>query len=240
MTTFVLLHGSGEGGWHWWLVVRALRGRGHVAVAPDLATDRDDATWEQCADEAAEAVGGARDVVVVGHSAGGLLVPLVAARLAAVRAVYVAGMVPQPGEDAYAWFDALGWSEAVAEQFRLDGLTGTPDPAVAFHHDVEDGLAAAALQHERPTSDALAQRPWPDAEVLAVPSSYVVTTRDRFLPPSVQRRVAAERLGIASPLEIETGHCPHLSRPEELARLLEELATPVATGPRPAPEGHVS
>jgi pimeloyl-ACP methyl ester carboxylesterase len=48
----------------------------------------------------------------------------------------------------------------------------------------------------------------------------VVTTRDRFIPPSVQRRVAAERLGIPDPDEIEAGHCPQLSRPEELADLL--------------------
>ncbi len=224
MTTFVLLHGSGEGGWHWGAVVRALRRRGHEAVAPDLTTDRDDATWERCADEAAEAVGGASDVVVVGHSAGGLLVPLVAERLAARGAVYVAGMVPRAGEDAYAWFGALGWSEAVAAQSRRDGVTGSADPAVAFHHDVPAALTAEAQRRERPTSDVLARRAWPEAEVLVAPSTYVVTTADRFLPPPVQRR-AAERLGVRTPLEIDAGHCPHLSRPQELAGLLVAAAT---------------
>ena len=42
MTTFALVHGSGDGGWAWHLVQRALRERGHEAVAPDLPTDRDD------------------------------------------------------------------------------------------------------------------------------------------------------------------------------------------------------
>lgn len=220
MTTFVLLHGSGDGGWHWRAVVRALRGLGHAAVAPDLPTVRDDLTWEQCADTVVDALGGPRDAVVVGHSAGGFLVPLVAEPLSAVRAVYVAGMVPRTGEDGYGWFDALGWSAAVAEQGRLDGVTGSADPAATFHHDVPGDVAEEAVRHERPVGDALALRPWPEVEVLAVPSAYVVTTADRFLPPPLQRRVAAERLGVTAPLEIASGHCPHLSRPEELAGLL--------------------
>ena len=38
---------------------------------------------------------------------------------------------------------------------------------------------------------------WPD-----VPAQYVVTTRDRFIPPAVQRRVAAERLGLVDPDDV--------------------------------------
>jgi hypothetical protein len=37
------------------------------------------------------------------------------------------------------------------------------------------------------------------------------------------RRVVVERLG-ATPDEIESGHCPNLSRPAELARRLEAYA----------------
>ncbi|MCD4536545.1 hypothetical protein LRP67_20840 [Nocardioides sp. cx-169] len=59
MTTFALLHGSGEDGWVWELVRRALRERGH------------------------------EDVVVVGQSGGGFVVPLAAARVRAGLQVYV-------------------------------------------------------------------------------------------------------------------------------------------------------
>jgi hypothetical protein len=57
-------------------------------------------------------------------------------------------------------------------------------------------------------------------DVPAVPARYVVTAHDRFLPPDLQRRVAAERLGIAEPDELASGHCAGLSRPDELADLL--------------------
>ena len=234
MTTFALVHGSGDGGWAWHLVQQALRSRGHDAVAPDLPTDRDDATWADCVDVVAEAVGATADagddVVVVGHSSGAFVAALAAARLDAAQ-VFVAAMVPRPGESAQDWFEAVGWDAAVAAGAREDGgRTGSPDPMVVFFHDVAPGLAAEAVAHERATSDALGQVPWPGPGP-AVPARYVVTTQDRFLPPALQRQVARTRLGIRAPDEIVAGHCVHLSRPDELAAIL----TGAAGGPDPFP-----
>jgi hypothetical protein len=48
----------------------------------------------------------------------------------------------------------------------------------------------------------------------------VVCAQDRFLPPGLQRRLAHDRLGIV-PDEIDSGHCVALSRPVELADVLE-------------------
>jgi pimeloyl-ACP methyl ester carboxylesterase len=221
MAVFALIHGAGDGGWAWHLVQAALRDRGHEAVAPDLPTDRTDATWEDCVDVVVEAVDGAEGVVVVGQSSGGFVVPLVAQRLDARLQVFVAGLVPQPGEVADEWFGDVGWAEAVAEQAREDGgLTGNADPLVAFYHDVPRELAAQAMARERPTAEGLGGTPLPLATLPPIPARFVVTTRDRFIPPPVQRRVAAERLAISAPDEMESGHCPQLSRPEELARLL--------------------
>ena len=200
---------------------RALRERGHEAVAPDLPSDRDDATWEDCVDVLAEAVGGADDVVVVGQSSGGFVVPLAAERLGAVLQVFLVGMVPRPGEIAGEWFGNVGWYEMVSELTQEDGgLTGNPDPVVAFYHDVPAPLAGQAMARERPTSERLGQTPWPLPALPTIAARYVVTTRDRFIPPPVQRRVATERLGITEPDEVEAGHCANLSRPEELAGLL--------------------
>jgi pimeloyl-ACP methyl ester carboxylesterase len=221
MTTFALVHGSGDGGWAWHLVQRALEERGHRSVAPDLPTDRDDATWDDCVDVVEDALAGASDAVLVGHSSGGFVVPLVADRLGASLQVFVAGMVPWPGESADEWFGNVGWSETVAAAGGEDGgLTGNADPSIVFYHDVPGEIAAEASARERPTSERLAQTPWPLPALPRLPSRYVVTTRDRFLPPAVQRSVAAARLGVSDPDEIATGHCAGLSRPDELAALL--------------------
>jgi pimeloyl-ACP methyl ester carboxylesterase len=229
MATFALVHGSGDGGWAWDPVARALREAGHHAVAPDLPTDRDGVTWSDCVEAVCAAVDGADDgdgdpLVLVGHSAGGFVVPLAAERLGAVLQVFVAGMVPRPGETAAEWFDDVGWSEATAVQAGQDGgLTGHADPMVALYDDVPRELATEALARERPTDEQLGGTPWPLPTMPTTPARYVVTTRDRFLPPALQRRVAAERLRIGEPDRIDTGHCPHLSRPEELAHLLVGL-----------------
>lgn len=215
MTTFALIHGSGDGGRSWRLVQRALHERGHEAVAPDLPTDRDDATWDDCVDVVAGAVDTAEDVVVVGHSAGGFVVPLVVSRLGASLQVYVVGMVPRPDESAGGWFGNVGWS----------GTAVSPDPAITFFHDVPAELAAEAMARERPTSARLGESPWPMPRLPAIEARYVVTTGDRFIPADVQRRVAHDRFGIAQPDEIDAGHCVHLSRPEELAALLVRAAT---------------
>ena len=235
MTTFALIHGSGDGGWAWHLVQRALHRRGHEALAPDLPSDRDDATWDDCVDVLAAAVAGADDLVVVGHSSGGFIVPLAAERLNASLQVYVAAMVPQPGESAGQWFADVGWREAVAELAQADGaLTGNPDPAVVFYHDVPASLAGEARTKERATGERLGEVPWPSPALSTITARiearYVVTTRDRFIPPPVQRRVAARRLGITAPDEIEAGHCANLSRPGELAALLAGYVDPATSG----------
>jgi pimeloyl-ACP methyl ester carboxylesterase len=224
MVTFALIHGSGDGGWAWHLVQQALRERGHASVAPDLPTDRETATWDDCVDVVVEAVAGAADVVVVGHSSGGFVAPLVADRLGATLQVFLAAMVPRPGETAGEWFSNVGWSQAVAELAREDdGITGNSDPAVAFYHDVAPELAASAMARERPTAQRLGETPWPLPVLPTIPARYVVTTLDRFIPPTVQRRVADERLSITDPAEIAAGHCANLSRPEELASLLAAM-----------------
>ena len=56
---------------------------------------------------------------------------------------------------------------------------------------------------------------WPD-----VPTRFVLCTEDSMFPPDFLRRVVADRLGIV-PDEIAAGHCVALSRPNELAALLE-------------------
>ncbi|MGH8822978.1 MAG: hypothetical protein ACRDVN_00670 [Jiangellaceae bacterium] len=53
--------------------------------------------------------------------------------------------------------------------------------------------------------------------------SDISPTEDRFLPADFFRRLVAERLDIV-PDEIAAGHCVALSRPRELAHLLEGYA----------------
>jgi len=229
MSTFVLIHGGGDVGWHFHLVEAELRARGHDVVAPDLPADDDSKTLEDYADVVVEAVGARRDLVVVGHSFGAFTAPLVADRLSADVLVLLAGMIPAPGEAPDDWWASTGYSNAVAAQAARDGgLTGSADPYVSFYHDVPRGLAEEAMSKERAhPSSAATVAPWPLAAWPDVPTRFLLAGEDRFFPPDFFRRLVADRLGIV-PDEIAGSHCVALSRPEELADRLEEYA---ATAP---------
>ena len=234
MSTFVLIHGGGDVGWYWHLVEKELRARGHDAVAPDLPADDDSVELVDYADFVVKAVGDRKDLVVVGQSFGGFTAPLVADRLSADVLVFVAGMVPAPGEPPGDWWGNTGYSEAAREQAKLDGgLTGNDDPFVTFYHDVPRKLAETAISKERAhPSNAAMTAPWPLDALPDVPTKFVLCTEDRFFPPSFLRRIVAERLQIV-PDEVAAGHCVALSRPKELAELLVRYATTAGRGGSP-------
>lgn len=226
MSTFVLIHGAGDVGWYWYLVEAELRARGHDTVAPDLPGDDESAELTDYADAVVDAVGNRRDLVVVGQSFGGFTAPLVADRLPVDVLVLVTGMVPSPGETPGDWWDNTGHAAAVQEQAARDGgLTGNPDPFVSYYHDVPRALAEEALSKERAhPSEASMRSPWPLDAWPDVPTKFVLCTEDRFFPPDFVRRLVAERLDI-TPDEIAAGHCVALSRPRELAEILDGHAT---------------
>ncbi|WP_253787469.1 alpha/beta fold hydrolase [Nocardia amikacinitolerans] len=112
MATFVLIHGAGDVGWFWHLVVDELRARGHEAIAPDLPCDDDSASLNDYADAVVRAVGDRRELVVVAHSYGCFSAPLVADQLPVGVLVLVAGMIPAPGESPADWWTNTGYGEA--------------------------------------------------------------------------------------------------------------------------------
>ena len=228
MSTFVFIHGAGDVGWYWHLVEAELRERGHDTIAPDLPADDESAGLNEYADAVVEVVGDRKNLVVVGQSFGGFTAPLVADRLPVEVLVLVAGMIPSPGEPPEDWWANTGYRDAVNEQAARDGgLTGNDDPYVSFYHDVPRKLAEEAMTHERahPSQTSMAA-PWPLDALPKVPTRFVLCSEDRFFPPDFFRRLVPERLGIA-PDEIAAGHCVALSRPKELADLLEGYAAEV-------------
>jgi pimeloyl-ACP methyl ester carboxylesterase len=235
VATFVLLHGGGDSGWHWHLVEPELRKRGHHVVAPDLPADDGRGRLEDFVDSVVTAlemsVGDVpgRPLVVVGHSFGGFTAPLVAARLRADVLAFVTGMIPVPGEAPDAWWANSRYGAAVAEQAAQDGgLTGHDDPLVSFYHDVPRPIADEALRRERHHPPRALSDPWPLPALPDVPTRFVLCTEDRFFPQAFMRRLVAERLPGVVPDEIAASHCVALSRPEELADLLEGYALTTA------------
>jgi pimeloyl-ACP methyl ester carboxylesterase len=209
VSAFALIHGGGGGAWDWHLVAAELRKRGHDPVAVDLPTEDSSAGWWDYADTVVEAVGGRPDLIVVGHSLGGFTAPLVCARRPVDLLVFVAGMVPSPGESFDDW-----WKNSRYEESGYEDV---------FYHDVPPELAAEAKSRERGQAEKVLQPPWPLESLPDVPTRYLLCRDDRMFPADWARRHARERLGI-EPDEIDGGHYILLSRPRELTDRLVAYA----------------
>ncbi len=231
MTTFLLIHGAWHGGWCWDRVVPLLTGAGHTCLTPDLPLENGRATFEDYADTAiASLPPSAEDLVLVGHSLGGMVFPLVAERLEqagrpARAGVFVCGVVPHLG--GLPWEDAPTMGEDVYDVDRSpDGtLTWTSLTAAtrAFNADCTAADAAWAFSRLRPfNNSSLWDRPYP-LEVWPNLSYRAVTgVDDPAITVDYQRATLSARLGV-TPVELPGGHSPFLSRPADLADLLQQF-----------------
>lgn len=245
MATYVLIHGAGDVGWSWHLVAAELRAQGHQVIAPNLPCEDEDAglaeTAQSVLDDVTAAVGGPDGkadgaeaeagagrgkLVVLGHSLGGMVAPLVAERLARgagthdVQLVHLAAMVPSPGERPGDWWENTGYAAAARAQAEVDGgLTGNQDPYIAFFNGVPRELAEEAMARSRGQSARSMGDPWPLAEQPRLPTRFLLCREDRFFPAEFLRRVARDRLGVEAE-EVPGGHCAMLSHPREIAAAL--------------------
>ncbi len=214
MTTYALIHGADDVGWYWHLVENELRRRGHRTVAPDLPIENDDANLldnAQVVVDAVEAIHDGGELVVVGHSYGGYIAPIVADRAMADRLILVAAMIPRPGETADEMWQATAWQMPRHEESGAIGV---------FYHDVDPTLASEAMSRERRQSETTSREPWPLPAWPDVSTHFIVCREDRFFPADWLRGIVRDRLGI-EPDELACGHTPALSRPRELVELME-------------------
>ena len=228
MTTFCLVHGAWHGGWCWERLAPELEARGGRVVAPDLPCEDVDAGVSAYADVVDAALGEADDVVLVGHSLGGVTIPVVAARRPVRGLVYLCAFVPTPGEPimqaiaAGALLPGFGASTAKDELER----TYWPDAAAAVHdlcHDAPADSALEAMAKLRRQARAPLREPCPLDELPDVERVSIVCREDRAVSPDWSRAATQTLLGV-EPVELPGSHSPFLSRPAELAELLVSLA----------------
>jgi pimeloyl-ACP methyl ester carboxylesterase len=227
-TTFVLIPGAGADPRVYGATIGALRRLGHDGIAPPLPLDDADATPSDHADAILAALPDPLpdSLVVVGQSLGAYSATIAAARLRPSRLILLAPMIPARGESAGDWWEGTGYMEAVAERTERLGPPSEWDEAAmaeVFYHDVDAATLAASAEYEGVPSRGLFEEPLPVEPWPEVPTAVLIPRGDRMFPLEFQRRVARERVGVEIE-EMEGGHLPFLSRPDELARRLVDLA----------------
>ena len=179
-------------------------------------------------------IGSRTDLVVVAQSMSAFFAPMVASGVGVDLIVLVAPMVPAAGESPGEWWDRTGQPEAARRAALADGRDPDApfDPVEVFLHDVDSALAAESANHVVEPSSTPFGQAWPLDHWPEILTRCVIGRRDRLFPPEFQRAIVRARLGITLD-EIDSGHLPALSRPDELTRLLLHY---VDDNSRPAPK----
>ncbi len=225
-----LVHGNFHGAWCWGKLRPELERRGHHVIAMDLPISDPTLGAADYARMVDAAIGPDSTPVLVGHSTAGLVIPLVAERRPVRRLVFLSAMLPSPGlsgneQRAREPIDGrvaprtAEWTDLGDDVWMIGPHTATE----LFYHDAPAALARWAVerlraQSYRILSETTPLTAWPDVE-----SSSIVCADDRAFNPEWLRTAARDRLKV-EPIDIPGGHSPFLTRPTELARLLDSLA----------------
>lgn len=216
--SFGLVHGGAHGAWCWTRLVPELERQGFAALTVDLPCEDESAGAAEYAEVAARCFGEADgQIVLVGHSLGGLTIPLLATELPVSGLVFLTGLMPSPG---------ISLRDQQAEEPDMlfpyhGGPAGLRD---RFYHrcrpqDADWAMGRLRTQALKPFVETTPLTRWPQ-----IPTAYVLATEDKACNPDWSRQAARGRLGVEPVELLGADHSPFLSRPTELASVLVALA----------------
>jgi pimeloyl-ACP methyl ester carboxylesterase len=235
MATILIIHGAWSAGWAWKKMRPLLRERGHEVFTPTCTG------LGERAHQSGPQVGldthiadmlavleyeDLHDVVLLGHSYGGMVATGVADRAASriAQRVYLDAFVPMDGQSVFDLIPAKA-RERNEEQARSQG-DGWLLPANPLPPDTEQADVAWALPRRRMQPIEAFRTPVRlSGAADALPRSYIYCTRSG--PGDVFRRFAdvARHSAAWRYFELDASHNPHITMPGTLADLLHGIAT---------------
>ncbi|MBX2997810.1 MAG: alpha/beta hydrolase [Caldilineaceae bacterium] len=239
MANFVIVHGGWGGGWEWTPVARRLRQRNHEVFTPTLtglgerAHLGSEIGLSNHIDDvlAVFMFEDLRNVILCGHSYGGMVVTGVADRIPErLRLlVYLDAFVPNDGQ---ALRDLMPKEFGDVLLPTAEGRGDGKFPYPPELHPPEDTISAEVrtsyISRTRPHPIATMREPLHlSGAINTLPRAFVRCTND--LDPDVMGPFAARARAEGWPYrEIATAHDLHLIDPDETTAILDDLATSVA------------
>jgi len=235
MSTYVLVHGAWHTGTELEPVAAPIRAAGHQVHTPTLEGNRPGDTKTTGLAEAIQSVvdylseNKLRDVILLGHSYGGMIITGVADQAAdrIRRLVYWNAFVPNNGESLNDMVPPhyLALFDAIAAE-RGDGSVVLPFPIwrEAFINDADLETAQRAYDTLNPHplktfSDKIALRTNPAEMMLA--KSYINCTEDIALPHGLPWHPRlSEKLGLFRLIQVPGSHELCFSDPKRLAHAI--------------------
>jgi len=220
--TIVLVHGGFVDGSGWAGVHKALTGKGYqvmVVQNPTKSLAEDVAVTKAAIDSASG------EVVLVGHSYGGVVITEAGTHPKVSSLVYITAFAPDQGEsvsslianpppgapvppilppkDGYLFLDRDQFAASFAADVEADTAVFMADSQVPW------GLEAL--------TGAVTEPAWKSK-----PSFYLVAAEDKMIPPPAQRAMAGRAQ--AQVTEVPGSHAIYVSKPVEVAELIQQAA----------------
>ncbi len=237
LPALVLVHGGGMAADSWELAVEEIHRLAPelTVLAPDVPGRRNKpgdlrkVTVADCVDSLVGDIesAGLEDIVIVGHSIGGMALPGVATKLGAARVremIFAAAFLPPEGASLV---DSLPWLFAKIARRFVSGGVPRETPRLLARFAYLNGIPS----HRRrfmsgklyPESlpvlvENVSRRGMPDD----IPRTWILTLRDRAIAPKLQRNNIQALGGVQTLIPIDSCHCLMVSDPERLAGILVE------------------
>lgn len=220
--SIVLVHGGFVDGSGWAGVHKILKNNGYNVIVvqnPTKSLADDVAVTKSAIDSA----GG--EVILVGHSYGGVVITEAGNHPKVSGLVYVTAFAPDKGEsvaslianpspgapvppilppqNGYLFLDRVRFAESFAADVEKDTASFMADSQVPWGVDALSG--------------AVTQPAWNTK-----PSYYLVATDDKMIPPPAQRAMAERAKAVVT--EVPGSHAVYISRPAEVAKAIQKAA----------------
>jgi len=220
--TIVLVHGGFVDGSGWADVHKLLKNQGYNVLVVQNPTQSlaDDVATTKAAIDSANG-----EVVLVGHSYGGVVITEAGTHPKVSSLVYITAFAPDQGEsvaslianpppgapvppilppkDGYLFLDRSKFADSFAADVEAD--------TVSFMADSQVPWGVEALQ------GAVTEPAW-----RTKPSYYLVAREDKMIPPSAQRAMAGRAK--AQVREVPGSHAIYVSKPAEVAEVIRQAA----------------
>jgi pimeloyl-ACP methyl ester carboxylesterase len=220
--TIVLVHGGFVDGSGWAGVYQILKNQGYevlIVQNPTKSLADDVATTKAVID------GAQGEVILVGHSYGGVVITEAGTHPKVSRLVYITAFAPDRGESV---------SSLIANP-----PPGAPVPpilppqdgylfldrakfAASFAADVEEDMASFMADSQVPWGVAALTGAVSEPAWKSKPSHYLVATEDKMIPPPAQRLMAGRAQ--AKVTEVPGSHAIYVSKPAEVAEVIRQAA----------------
>ena len=235
LPTLVLVHGGGMAADSWELVVDEIH-----RLAPALTVlaldmpgrrnkpgDLQQMTIADYVDSLVSDIEGAGldDLVIVGHSMGGMTLPGVVTKLGAGRVremIFAAAFLPPEGTSIVESSPRL-LARIARRTVEKNVPSVTPKWLVRFGYlnGVPSGRRQSITgklygESLRILTEKVSRRGMPDD----IPRTWILTLRDRALAPKLQRKYIQALGGVQTLIELDTCHLLMISEPERLADIL--------------------